>query len=272
MKRIFHLSLFFLWMTTASLAAERPIWVEATGEAVQGETDTLLEVRERAKVDAQRKAVEQAVGTFIKAHTLVFNSQLAEDLIFASVRGKIEKTEILKQGWDEKDRNVYRVHIKALVLPIYPEKGQGLSLKLHLSKTNLQEGEEVKIYYQAESDCHIYLFSVAADGSVTVLLPNSQLKDHFLRAGQVYEFPPPGGNIRLRAYFLPGYQGSSAEEKIKAIATRDKKEILSLGFQQGLFKVYDGKETGMVSDLLRRLNQMDPADWAEATAVYQIRK
>jgi len=69
-----------------SLAAEKPVWVEATGEALQGEIESPREVEARAKRDAESKAVEKALGTFIRAHTIVSNSQIAEDLIFASVR------------------------------------------------------------------------------------------------------------------------------------------------------------------------------------------
>jgi len=59
-----------------SYAAEKPIWIDATGETYMSENDTLKEVKERAKRDAQNKAVEEGVGVFIKSHTLVSNSQL----------------------------------------------------------------------------------------------------------------------------------------------------------------------------------------------------
>ena len=48
--------------------------------------------------------------------------------------------------------------------------------------------------------------------------------------------------------------------------------MIPLGFREGMFKVYDAKSTGMISDLVRRLNQLDPASWAEATLLYRIRK
>src|SRR3989337_545017 len=120
-------------------ASEKAIWIEAAGEAYQSEVEIPKEVMERAKRDAQSKAVEQAVGTFIKSHTLVSNNQIAEDLIYASVRGKIERVEIIEEGWDEKDRTLYRVKLKALVEPVYPEKGEGISIKLSLTKTDLKE-------------------------------------------------------------------------------------------------------------------------------------
>lgn len=236
------------------------------------EIDTPKEVMARAKADTQRKAIEEAVGNFIKSHTLVSNSQLAEDLVYASVRGKIEKVNVIKEGWDEKDRNLYRVRLRALVEPVYPEKGHGISVKLSLSKADLKEGDEVKIFYQANKECYVYIFSVAADGSVTLLMPNSANQENFIKTNRAYEFPPAGSQIRLKAMSLPDFKGNIAEEKIKIIATRKKEDLIPLGFQEGMFKVYDAKSTGMISDLVKRLNQLEPADWAEATVVYRIER
>ncbi|MBI3585436.1 MAG: DUF4384 domain-containing protein [Nitrospinae bacterium] len=255
-----------------AFASEKPIWVEATGESYMSEIDTPKEVMNRAKKDAEVRAIEYAVGTFIKSHTLVSNSQLAEDLIYAAVRGKIEKVEIIKEGWDTKDRNLYRVRLKALIEPVYPEKGHGMSVKLSLSKADLKEGEEVKIFYQPDADSYVYIFSVAADGSVTLLLPNSLHKENFAEAKRTYEFPPANSTIKLQAQFLPEHKEKTAEERIKIIATRQKEDIIPLGFQEGMFKVYDAKSTGMISDLVKRLNQLEPIDWTEATMVYVLRR
>ncbi|MBI5748952.1 MAG: DUF4384 domain-containing protein [Nitrospinae bacterium] len=267
-------------MVISAYASENPpspplqkggLWVEATGEAYMSEIDTTKEVMNRAKKDAEVRAIEYAVGTFIKSHTLVSNSQLAEDLIYAAVRGKIEKIEIIKEGWDTKDRNLYRVRLKALIEPVYPEKGHGMSVKLSLSKADLKEGEDVKIFYQPDTDSYIYIFSVAADGSVTLLLPNSINPDNSVKAGKTYQFPSDE-KIKLQAQFLPEHKGKTAEERIKIIATRQKEDIIPLGFQEGMFKVYDAKSTGMISDLVKRLSQIEPTDWTEATTVYVLRR
>jgi len=268
MKKLLIITLLFV--PILSHASDKPLWVEAEGEAYLSEVETPKEVMERARRDAQNKAVEKAVGVFIRSHTLVSNSQLAEDLVYASVRGMAEKTEVISEGWDEKDRNLYRVKLKALVRPVYPEKGGGISIKLSLSKTELKEGEEVRLFYQANNDCYVYLFSVAADGSVTLLLPNSVQKDNFVKAEEAYEFPPHDSTLKLKARLLPNYK--SAEEKIKLIATRKEEGLIPLGFQEGLFRVYDASSTGMISDLVKRLNQLEPADWTEATAVYTIER
>lgn len=248
------------------------MWVETTGEAYMSEIDTPKEAMERAKRDAQNKAIEQAVGAFIRSHTLVTNAQLSEDLIYASVKGRIKKTQIIKEGWDRKDRNLYRVSLKALVEPVYPERGHDITIRLSLSKTDLKEGDTIKIFYQANNDCYVYIFSIAADGSVTLLLPNSMNKDNRIEQNKVYEFPPSGSPINLKAMFLQDFKGNLAEERVKIIATKNKEELIPLGFQEGMFKVYDSKSTGMISDLVKRLNQLEPADWTEATALYRIKR
>lgn len=270
MRRIFSVIIFLL--PALVLAAEEPVWVEADGMATMGEVETPKEVRERARVDAQNKAIEKAVGVFLRTSTLVFNGQLSEDLVFASVRGSIKKTELVSEGWDEKDRNTYRVKLKALVQPVHPERGEGISIKLSLSKAALIEGDEVRIFFQANEACFVYIFSVAEDGSVTLLLPNSMNKDNFIKPDNAYEFPPAESRVRLSAMLLPDFTGKVAEEKIKIIATRKNEELVSLGFREGMFRVYDARSTGMISDLVKRLNQLDPSDWAEATAVYRIKR
>ncbi len=272
MKKIFLLCFIWCLLPLVALAAEKAVWVEATGEARLGEVDTVKEVKARARRDAQTKAVEAAVGTFIKSHTLVSNAQVAEDLIYAAVRGKITKERILSSDWDAQERNLYKIRIKAQIEPVYPEKGEGLSVKLSLSKTDVKEGDNVKIFYSVSEDAYVYIFSVAADGSVTLLLPNANTPDHYARKGKVHPFPPDGSRIQLKAMFLPNHQGTFAEERIKIVATRKKEPLLSLGFKEGVFQVYDDKSTGMISDLVRRLNQIDLADWSQASAVYQLKK
>ena len=270
MKKIIFVIAFLLIPFVA--VAEKPLWITAEGESFQGEMDTLKEVKTRAKREAETKAVEMGVGTFIKSHTLVSNSQVAEDLIYAAVRGKITKEEIIFSDWDAKERNLYKVKIKALVEPVYPEKGEALSVRLHLSKTDLKEGDEVQIFYQVSKDSYVYIFSVAADGSVTLLLPNSNTQDNFSKTGKVYQFPPKDSQIQLKALFLPNYKEISAEEKIKIIATRQKEELLPLGFRESIFQVYDAQATGMIGDLVRRLNQIEPTDWTEATVLYILKR
>jgi len=260
-----------LIMSTITYAAEKPVWIETTGEAFGSDFDPPREVMERARNDAKRKAIEEAVGTFVRSHTLVTNGQLGEDLIFTRVRGKIDKVRIITEKRDKNDPNLYRVRLRALVQPVYPEYGEGISIKLSLSNTTIKEGENVKIYYQTSTDCYVYIFSIAADNSVTLLFPNSHYQDNFIKANSGQVFPPDDCPIKLKAMRLPGSNGQQVEENVKVIATRRKETILQ-GFQEGMFQVYDARSTGLVGDLARKLNQLDPADWGEASDSFSIVK
>jgi hypothetical protein len=268
------MALLVTWHGTGrlSLAAEpdAPVWVEAAGEALGSEYDPPKEVMDRARNEAKRKAIEEAVGTFIRSHTLVSNGQLAEEMTYARVRGSIEQVRTLSEERDRNDPNLYRVRLAALVKPVMPEGGEGIRIKLALSRERLKEGEEVRILYQTNADCYVYIFSVAADNSVTLLFPNSVYRDNFVKADVGRTFPPDDSPMKLRAASLPGMKGRASQEKVKIIASRQREILLERGFQEGMFQVYDARATGLVGDLARKLNQLDPANWGEAMAVYAI--
>jgi hypothetical protein len=249
-------------------AAEQPVWVNASGEAEGSDLEAPREVCERAKAEAQRSALELAVGTFVRSHTIVSNSQLAEDLIYARVRGRIERMEVQKQERSPA-ANGCRVWIKALVKPVLPAAQDCIQIKAALTRTELREGDEIGIQYQVDRKSFVYLFVIAADNSVTQLLPNSEKRENSAVAKQHYQFPPIGSGTHLKAALLPESKKSGAVERIKIIATKQSEPLLEKGFQEG-FAVYDAQSTGLMSDLLKRLNQLDPADWGEATLEYKI--
>jgi len=257
-----------LLVPVALFAAEQPVWVNASGEAEGSDLESPREVCERAKAEAQRSALELAVGTFVRSHTIVSNIQLAEDLIYAGVRGKIERLEVLKQERTPAG-NGCRVHIRAVVRPVYPDAQNSIQVKVAMTRTAVREGDEIGIQYQVNRDSHVYLFVISADNSVTQLLPNSRMPENRAVAQRQYLFPPADSGIRLKAALLPGSRKSGAEERIKIIATSQPEPLLERAFQEG-FAVYDAQSTGLMSDLLKRLNQLEPADWGEATVEYRI--
>jgi len=69
--------------------------------------------RDNALKDAQRKAVEQAVGAMISSETAVQNFQLLSDKIFSQSQGYIQSFKIVSEGAAE--GTLYRVTIQATV-------------------------------------------------------------------------------------------------------------------------------------------------------------
>ncbi|MCM0080562.1 DUF4384 domain-containing protein [Geomonas sp. Red32] len=249
--------------------ASAPVWVVAVGEAQGSDYDPPKEVMERARNEAKRRAVDEAVGTFLRSHTLVSNGQLEEEFTYAQVRGRIEEVKILGEERDREDPNLFRVKLKALVSPVLPQE-RGLEIKLALSRHELKEGDRIQIHYQVNADSYVYIFSIAADNSVTLLFPNRLLHDNHARAGTGYVFPPDNASIHLEANSLPGMRNKPSREKVKLIATRGREILLEKGFQEGIFQVYDARSTGLVGDLARKLNQLEATDWGEAVTSYTI--
>jgi hypothetical protein len=103
-----------------------------------------------------------------------------------------------------------------------------------------------------------------------LLFPNSLEKDNFTKGNQGQVFPPDSFPVKLRVKALPGMKDKSSREKVKIIATRKREILLERGFSEGLFKVFDARSTGLVGDLARKLNQLEPVDWGEAVVVYTI--
>ncbi len=66
--------------------------------------------RDAAIEDALRKAVEQAVGTFIQSETVVQNYTVVNDNILARSTGYVKKYDILSES---KDGNIYKVKVRA---------------------------------------------------------------------------------------------------------------------------------------------------------------
>lgn len=91
-------------------------------------------------------------------------------------------------------------------------------------------------------------------------------------ARRVAAAPVAAGPSLVRTSFFTVGVYAAAEERIKIVATRNKESLLPLGFKEGIFQVYDEKSTGMIGDLVRKLNQIELTDWTEATAVYNLKR
>ncbi|MGD9809427.1 MAG: DUF4384 domain-containing protein [Deferribacterales bacterium] len=262
--------IFALLLCFGTVYSAENIWVEAEGASIMGDADTYKETVSRAKNDALRNAVEDAVGVFIKSMSMVSNGQLADDLVYAGVRGHVVKSEVLAEGFDTEDKRLYRVRIKALIEPYMPDVSGRLSVDLVLDKEELRENDKISVSYKTSDNAYVYIFSIGADGSVTLIFPNSIDRNNYTEKGKVYTYPQNGSEITLFARFLPDFKGKSAKESVKIIATKEREDLLPLGFQEGLFLVYDARSTNMISDLIRRLNKLEPDTWTEATSAYTI--
>jgi len=257
-------------------SAAQEVWVEAEGVVAMGQ-ETTLEAAQRGSLDAARRAaIEQAVGTFVRSSSVVRNFQLADDLIHTVVRGVIVEEKILKRGVsDGQDGHgaVYQTRIKAKVKGIPAERRGNFAVAARMNRVLFNEGDEVELRITPTQDAYLYIFNVTQDEHLTVLAPNSHESETFVQAGKEYAFPSETllkKQVKLRTWLLPGTTRSA--EKIKVIVTRQPVPLLKGRVAESVFMEYKPSDTAVLIDLMRALGALDPADWAETTLAYEVKK
>ena len=239
----------------------------------------MAEAKARSRDEARRKAIEQAVGTFVKGQTVVYNSQVADDLVRSIVRGLIVEEQIQGEGLREIGQGAgqtalqYATKLRAKVKPIRSEHRGDFAVKAALNKSFFQDGEEMQITAIPTRDAYIHIFSVGQDDTVTVLYPNRFVADGFVAAEKALVFPDEAQRmLGLRLRVFPPQGSKKGMEKIKLIATTKKIDLTKGTIREGVFQVYIGKDSALVTDLLKELARLDESEWAEATVPYEIRK
>jgi len=105
----------FLWLPVVPLCAQdegvslKVVVVQGVGAGADK-----AKARDDALTDAQRRAVEQGIGLYIKSETLVVNLELISDTIYRNVKGYVHTYRILKENYNT-DKDVYWVMIEATV-------------------------------------------------------------------------------------------------------------------------------------------------------------
>jgi hypothetical protein len=258
---------------------EEGVWVTAEGVVLLSDDTTVGEAKARARDEARRKAIEQAVGTFVKAQTVVYNTQVAEDLVQSLVRGIVVEERVLDEGGsylttDSGSKILqYSTKIRAKVMPIRAEHRGDFTVKASLNKNVFQDGEEMQVTAIPTRDAYLHIFSVGQDDTVTVLYPNRFAAVGFVAAQKALVFPDEAQRmLGLRLRVFPPQGLNKGMEKIKLIATTKKIDLTKGAIHEGVFQVYPGKDSAMVTDLLKELARLDESEWAEATIPYEIRK
>src|SRR5581483_11922114 len=124
-KRVFHsafciLNSALLLMAVGCAGSKSRLKVGKTvdGEVVEAEgfapnEGKILDIKRASLTDAQRNAVEKAVGVFVSARTMVEKSIAIESNILSRTEGYVKKYDVVSEG--PSDGNLYRTKIRALV-------------------------------------------------------------------------------------------------------------------------------------------------------------
>ena len=255
------------------------MWVTADGSVPFGDETTYGDAKTRSREQARRAAVQQAVGTFVQSKSVVYNFQLAEDLVQTSFRGLIVQEEVLQEGAQPVGSAgksmglMYVTKIKAKVRPVPMERKGTIAVKVLLNKTLFVDGEEMSLQVSASQEVFLHIFAVGQDDSVTVLFPNKYVGDNHLVGNGTLVFPDDSqksAGLRLRVFVSQTAQRGL--DRIKVIATAKKIDLVKGKFPEGAFRVYPGKDSSLISDLLKELAVLDESEWAETTVAYEVKE
>ena len=265
------------WVT--EIQSAEPVWVTAEGQVSFGPDTTLDEAAARSREKARRQAVEQAVGTFVKGQTIVYNTEVTADMVHSIVRGIIIEEQILEEGVRTSDPPTdsvavfYVTKLRAKVKPAPREQHEGLWLNVVLNRTVFHEGDEVQVAIIPSHDAYVYILNVGQDDRVTMLFPNKFAHDNFLSAERELVFPDETQRqmgIRLRTALPPG--AGKSIEKVKVLATSKRLDRLNDQESGTTFFSKTGKNQFMVTDLMNRLALLEDTTWVETTIPYEIRR
>lgn len=255
------------------------ITVTVEGSAFFQRDLSLDEVRTKARDDARRNALERAVGVFVRGASVVYNSQIADDLVVSVSRGTIEDEQWLDERIEQPTsaesqppQAVYRTKLVAVVRPIQVERRAGFEVHASLNKQVYQDGDEALIKVRTTESAYLHVFSVTSDGSVTLLVPNRFLSTNRVAAEQELLFPDErlkSVGVVLRV-LLPK-NAKKALEHIKVIATRKPVQLVADVSPQAVLQRFSGSETVMIRNVVKQLASLNDEDWAEVTVPYEIR-
>lgn len=253
------------------------VWVEAEGYTPFGEDTTLARARILSRDDARRRAVEHAVGTFIERQTVIYNFQLAEDLIRSVVRGIITDEHILSEGAVTEQQNgpvvKYVTKIRAKIHSLPSVDKNRMFIKAELNKSVYNYDEEMEIQISSSDDLYLHIFNVAQDDVITELLPNKYMSENKIVANKPYIFPSEKEKqLGLTVRAFPPQNGKTSIEKIKIIGTRKNIDLSRGHISQALFNVYPSKDKSFITDLLKQISLLDPSEWTEVTLGFEIRE
>lgn len=253
------------------------LWVTAEGSVPFGEETTFGEAKVKSLEYARRAALQQAVGTFVQRKSVVYNFQLAEDLVQTTVRGVIVGEEVLREGPQEirvpgkPMALMYVTKIRASVRPVGLEGKNTIALKASLNKTRFMAGEEMDIHIISDQDVFLHVFSVSQDDTVSVLLPNRFSKDNRVPAKTDFVFP--SDSLKANGLHLRVFSPKTAKagyDRVKIIATTKDIDLIKGKFKEGIFMEYPGMDSALITDLIKELALIEESEWGEVTITYEV--
>ncbi|MEW6608218.1 MAG: DUF4384 domain-containing protein [bacterium] len=128
-------------------------------------------------------------------------------------------------------------------------------------------GDKINVCFRSTKDCYLTLLNIGTSGKLTILFPNGLYRNNLISANQSYEIPG-------KEYgFEYGVLGPPGIEKLKAIATLEKVELLASQFSSdgSLFRIETPAAAARDITVIKKNVEAIPTDkWTEATCEFRV--
>lgn len=158
--------------TATSVRAADCTWAEGTG-SVAGDVLTPQEAKQLALRQARAQAIEKAVGVEVRAETVVRDLALASDFIKTLTKGYVRSEQVVRWEQDryqpranETPIPIYRVTVKACVLPIGTLRDPGFLVTATVNKVVFAPGEKARLEVRSTRPAEITIYNLTADDQV----------------------------------------------------------------------------------------------------------
>lgn len=152
-------------------------------------------------------------------------------------------------------------------IELWTERASGVQDRdITIREKSYRVGDRIVLYFRSDKDCYLTLFNIGTSGKLTVLFPNYLIQDNFIRANEIYSIP---GESYPFEYELSGPTGI---EKIKAIATSTRHDLLDLKFSKNEFfhSIDNNVVARDISIVAKRMEDVPKNGWAEVMYEFEV--
>ncbi len=253
---------------------------EAEGYSCMGIDKSRKETENAALTDAKRNAVEFS-KTFIQSESQIENFELKKDLIEAFSQAAVKVLDVVNREWQAPtEGDCFTVRIKAEVIPsesvmkqspavasMEDDPSAPLTVKVWTNKTELKEGETLKVYMKGNKGFFGRLVYQDAKKNNIQLLPNPYRDETYFKGGVIYEIPQgndrfdltvsqPFGQEKLTLYASTAELGSVESQNVGPVFIVPKQEETAARTRGISFTAVDEKSESKRKEL---------AEFAEAS-------
>lgn len=146
-------------------------------------------------------------------------------------------------------------------------RSRDIAVRRSGKKNEYKIGDKIVVQFEATRDCYLTLLNKGTSGKLTILFPNALYRENLITAGTRYQIP--GADYGFE-YIL---QGPAGVEKLKAIATLEKTELVETQFAADGSFFLTRSPTAAARDIAvvkSRISAVPRDRWTEASCDFRV--